>query len=68
MLKFIKGHMSSIADIELFPLISFLIFFTVFIAMIIYVALMKKTTEREYAALAVDKHDYENENNTKHNR
>ncbi len=54
MLKFIKGHMSSITDIEMFPLISFLIFFSVFIAMLIYVALMKKNTEKEYAALPIE--------------
>lgn len=60
MLKFIKGHMSSITDIELFPLISFLIFFTVFITMIVYVTLMKKSTEREYASLAVDQCDEKN--------
>lgn len=54
MLKFIKGHMSSITDIEMFPLISFLIFFSVFIAMLIYVALMKKHTEKEYASLPIE--------------
>lgn len=57
--------MSSIADIELFPIISFLIFFTVFIAMILYVTLMKKSTERTYAFLPVD--DQKHEINTKKN-
>ena len=32
MLKFIKGHLTSIGGIEIYPVISFLIFFTFFIA------------------------------------
>jgi cytochrome c oxidase cbb3-type subunit IV len=31
MLKFIKHHMTSIGNIEIYPIISFLIFFTVFL-------------------------------------
>jgi cytochrome c oxidase cbb3-type subunit 4 len=31
MLKFIKGHMSSIGGIEVYPIISFLIFFLFFV-------------------------------------
>jgi cytochrome c oxidase cbb3-type subunit IV len=37
MLKFIKYHMSSIAGIEIYPLISFLIFFLFFIGVTIWV-------------------------------
>lgn len=37
MLKFIKHHMETIAGIEIFPLISFLIFFTFFIVLLIWV-------------------------------
>lgn len=36
MLKFIKGHLSSIGGIEIYPLISFLIFFFFFLAVILW--------------------------------
>ena len=54
MLKFIKGHMSSITDIEIFPIVSFLIFFTVFIAAVVWVLTMKKSKERTLAALPIE--------------
>jgi cytochrome c oxidase cbb3-type subunit IV len=31
MLKFIKGHMSSISDISIYPIIGFVLFFGIFI-------------------------------------
>jgi cytochrome c oxidase cbb3-type subunit 4 len=34
MLKFIKHHMTSIGNIEIYPIISFVIFFVFFIAML----------------------------------
>ena len=37
MLKFIKHHVETIAGIEIFPLISFLIFFTFFVLLLIWV-------------------------------
>jgi len=37
MLKFIKYHMTSITGIEIYPLISFIIFFTFFLIMLIWV-------------------------------
>ncbi len=37
MLKFIKHHLETIAGIEIYPVISFLIFFLFFVALIIYV-------------------------------
>ncbi len=36
MLKFIKGHLES-TGIEIYPLISFLLFFTFFLVVIVYV-------------------------------
>lgn len=42
MLKFVKHHMESIAGIEIFPLISFSIFFIFFVGLIAYVLLEKK--------------------------
>lgn len=43
MLKFIKNHMESIAGIEIYPLISFVIFFAFFIGLFVYVAMMRKS-------------------------
>ncbi|MAY83251.1 MAG: CcoQ/FixQ family Cbb3-type cytochrome c oxidase assembly chaperone [Flavobacteriales bacterium] len=42
MLKFIKHHMESIVGIEVFPLISFIIFFIFFITLFVWVALLRK--------------------------
>lgn len=41
MLKFIKHHMTSIDGIEVYPVISFLIFFTFFILLFVYVIKIK---------------------------
>lgn len=37
MLKFIKYHMASISHIEIYPLVSFLIFFLFFVVMLFWV-------------------------------
>jgi cytochrome c oxidase cbb3-type subunit 4 len=37
MLKFIKHHMETIAGIEIYPILSFLIFFSLFTAVLVYV-------------------------------
>jgi cytochrome c oxidase cbb3-type subunit IV len=37
MLKFIKQHMSTIAGIEIYPLVSFVIFFLFFLAVALWV-------------------------------
>jgi len=42
MLKFIKHHMETIVGIEIFPLISFIIFFIFFISLFVWVALLRK--------------------------
>lgn len=42
MLSYIKGHLTSIDGIEIYPIISFLIFFTFFIGLTVYVVRMKK--------------------------
>ena len=42
MLKFIKGHMESIAGIEIYPVISLLIFFTFFVLLFWWVFTAKK--------------------------
>lgn len=42
MLKFVKGHMESIAGIEIYPIISLLIFFIFFVALFWWVLTAKK--------------------------
>lgn len=54
MLKFIKGHVDSVAGIEIFPIISFAIFFTFFIVLLLYVYRMKKLDLDEISALPLD--------------
>lgn len=54
MLKFIKGHMATIADIELFPIISLLIFFFFFVGMIIYTMRLKKSATAELSQMPLE--------------
>lgn len=44
MLKFIKHNMETIAGIEIYPIISLSIFFTIFVAYAIYAYRYKKST------------------------
>ncbi len=43
MLKFIKHNMESILGIEIFPLIAFILFFSFFIGLLLYVWKMKSS-------------------------
>lgn len=43
MLKFVKGHMESIEGIEIFPIISLLIFFVFFALLFLWVITAKKS-------------------------
>ena len=54
MLKFIKHHMETIVGIEIFPLISFVIFFTFFVLLTIYVIKTDKKQIKEIANLPLD--------------
>jgi cytochrome c oxidase cbb3-type subunit 4 len=51
MLKFIKHHMDTIAGIELFPIISLLIFFTFFMGLFIWVFTYNKKQIQEMSEL-----------------
>lgn len=51
MLKFIKHNMETIGGIEIFPIISLLIFFTFFVGLFIWVATYKKETIEELSNL-----------------
>jgi cytochrome c oxidase cbb3-type subunit 4 len=42
MLKFIKHHLDTIAGIDIYPVISFVIFFTFFVLLAIYVVWERK--------------------------
>ncbi|NEN23933.1 cbb3-type cytochrome c oxidase subunit 3 [Cryomorpha ignava] len=54
MLKFIKHNMESIIGIEIFPIISVLIFFLFFVGLIIYAIRMKQSEVDEISALPLN--------------
>lgn len=54
MLKFIKGYVSSIDGIEIYPIISFIIFFAFFIAVTFYVVTAKKNYIEELSNMPFD--------------
>ena len=47
MLSYLKGHLTSIEGIEIFPLISFVIFFAFFIGLLYYVMTADKNKINE---------------------
>lgn len=51
MMKFIKFHMSSIDGVEIFPLISFLIFFVFFVGLTIYTFSLRKSHVSEMSQM-----------------
>jgi len=61
MLKFIKHNMETIIGIEVFPIISFIIFFLFFIGLIIWVIKMRKSEVNKMAAMPLDEDMEENE-------
>lgn len=61
MLKYIKHHLETISGIEIYPIISFIIFFTFFTALIIYVVRMKKNTIEELSNIPLQSNQTNNE-------
>ena len=61
MLKFIKHHMETISGIEIYPLISFVIFFIFFIGLIIYVFKTDKSMIDAIANIPLDSKDASHE-------
>jgi len=57
MLKFIKHTMDTIVGIEIFPIISFLIFFSFFIGLLIYVKRLSKDHIDEMGSLPLENDD-----------
>ena len=54
MLKFIKHHLESISGVEIYPIISLLLFFAVFTTMLIIVWKMPKRNIRILSNLPLD--------------
>ncbi|KAB2813611.1 CcoQ/FixQ family Cbb3-type cytochrome c oxidase assembly chaperone [Phaeocystidibacter luteus] len=54
MIKFLKGPMAAIENVEIFPIISFLIFFSFFIGLLIHVIRQDKSTIREISSLPLE--------------
>lgn len=54
MLKFVKNHMESIAGIEIYPLISLIIFFTFFVVLFWWVFTAKKDYIETVSNLPLD--------------
>ncbi|MBP0903352.1 CcoQ/FixQ family Cbb3-type cytochrome c oxidase assembly chaperone [Mariniflexile gromovii] len=54
MLKFVKGYMDSIDGIEIFPIISLLIFFTFFVGLFYWVYTAKKEYIKSVSNLPLD--------------
>ncbi|GLB48903.1 hypothetical protein Y10_12710 [Neptunitalea sp. Y10] len=54
MLKFIKHHLDTIADIEIYPIISLLIFFLFFTMIIVRAFTKKKDYIKEISALPLE--------------
>lgn len=61
MLKFIKHHMETISGIEIYPVISFVIFFVFFIALIVYVLKVDKKLFNDIANIPLDSNDTDHE-------
>jgi cell division septal protein FtsQ len=57
MFKFVKGHMETIAGIEVFPIISLLIFFFFFVGLFVWVMTYSKATIKEISELPLQEDD-----------
>jgi len=64
MLKFIKHNMETIAGIELFPLISFIIFFGFFIGLLVFVKNMNKSHVETMGNLPLEDYSTESQSTT----
>ncbi|WP_396603212.1 CcoQ/FixQ family Cbb3-type cytochrome c oxidase assembly chaperone [Algibacter sp. R77976] len=54
MLKFVKNHMDSISGIEIYPIISLIIFFTFFVLLFWWVITAKKDYIKTVSNLPLD--------------
>ena len=53
MLKFFKHNLETIAGVEIYPIISLLIFFTFFVGLFFWVFTYKKETIREMSEMPI---------------
>ncbi len=60
MLKFIKGNLENIHDVQIFPIISLLIFFSFFVGLFIYVFTRKKEEIEEISHIPLE-NDHHND-------
>ena len=61
MLKFVKNYMDSIDGIEIYPIISLLIFFTFFVVLFWWVFTAKKDYIKTVSNLPLDNQNQENQ-------
>ncbi|MEQ9404065.1 MAG: CcoQ/FixQ family Cbb3-type cytochrome c oxidase assembly chaperone [Cyclobacteriaceae bacterium] len=61
MLKFIKHHMETISGIEIFPLISLVIFFVFFVGLTIYLVKADKKLFNKIANIPLDSKESDHE-------
>ena len=54
MLKYIKHHLDTMDGVEIYPIISLLIFFAVFISMFIYVLRIPKNSIKEISKMPLE--------------
>lgn len=54
MLRFIKGNLENIDGIEIYPIISLIIFFTFFLGLIFHIFKMKKNYIEEISNIPLD--------------
>ncbi len=54
MLRYIKHHLDTISGVEIYPIISLLLFFIVFVTMLIYVYKIPKSSIEEVSNLPLD--------------
>lgn len=64
MLRYIKHNLTGIDGVEIYPILSLLIFILFFTAMIYYVAKMKKKDIEEISGLPLEDGSEENYNST----
>ena len=62
MLRYVKNHLESIAGIEIFPLISLIIFVAFFTVLIIYVIKLDKKQIDKVSQIPLNENSDENEN------
>lgn len=57
MLKFINGHMTSIDGIEMFPIVSLILFVSLFVLILYWTIIMKKELIGEVSSIPIDRND-----------